>query len=82
MALENIQVFDILLGGIGLFILKKIIDTSSKKKQLPLPPGPKRKPLIGNLLDLPQGELDWLHWLKHKDLYGEHDYFYRMVIRT
>ncbi|KAB8208718.1 cytochrome P450 [Aspergillus parasiticus] len=36
-----------------------------------LPPGPRPKPMIGNLLDLPPpGALDWLHWLKHKELYG------------
>ncbi|KLO17020.1 cytochrome P450 [Schizopora paradoxa] len=70
MAIQNLQVFDILLGGLGLFILKQILDKSTKNKSLPLPPGPKRKPLIGNLLDLPQGELDWIHWFKHKDLYG------------
>lgn len=37
----------------------------------PLPPGPKGKPIIGNLLDLPAaGKQEWRHWLKHKDLYG------------
>lgn len=37
-----------------------------------LPPGPRPKPIIGNLLDLPPpGALDWLHWLKHKELYGK-----------
>jgi len=36
-----------------------------------LPPGPKGKFLIGNLLDLPSpGAQEWQHWLKHKDLYG------------
>ncbi|CAG8120032.1 unnamed protein product [Penicillium salamii] len=38
---------------------------------LQLPPGPKRKPIIGNLLDLPAaGKQEWQHWLKHKELYG------------
>ncbi|KAE8384514.1 hypothetical protein BDV23DRAFT_189139 [Aspergillus alliaceus] len=38
-----------------------------------LPPGPTPKPIIGsNLLDLPPpGAPEWLHWLKHKELYGK-----------
>lgn len=34
-----------------------------------LPPGPKRWPIIGNLLDLPKS-YNWIHWSKYKDLYG------------
>ncbi|RAL12933.1 cytochrome P450 monooxygenase fmaG [Aspergillus homomorphus CBS 101889] len=42
-----------------------------KKLPAPLPPGPKQKPLIGNLLDLPpSGGQDWVHWYKFKELYG------------
>jgi hypothetical protein len=37
----------------------------------PLPPGPKRLPLVGNIADLPpSGTLEYLHWFKHKELYG------------
>ncbi|KLO06300.1 cytochrome P450 [Schizopora paradoxa] len=60
---------NILLGGLILFVLKQIVERTYSK-QIRLPPGPKRKPLIGNLLDLPKGEFDWIHWLRHKDLYG------------
>lgn len=47
------------------FVLKR------RKKRLPLPPGPKGLPLLGNVKDLPSpGEKEYLHWLKHKDAYG------------
>ncbi|RAH49639.1 cytochrome P450 [Aspergillus brunneoviolaceus CBS 621.78] len=43
----------------------------SRQKHPPLPPGPPRRPIIGNLNDLPRpGQQDWKHWLKHKELYG------------
>lgn len=43
----------------------------SKSHANPLPPGPKGLPLVGNLNDLPKpGELEYEHWLKHKDIYG------------
>lgn len=49
-----------------LFLLAKL-----RGRGLPLPPGPKPKPVIGNLTDLPpSGQPDWLHWTKHKDVYG------------
>ncbi|GLA03815.1 hypothetical protein AnigIFM60653_003830 [Aspergillus niger] len=56
-------------GLLGLLILKSFL--TRKKFLAPLPPGPKPKPIIGNLLDLPsKGEADWLHWYKHKKAYG------------
>jgi hypothetical protein len=37
----------------------------------PLPPGPAGLPLLGNVNDLPKpGELEYMHWLRHTDLYG------------
>lgn len=42
-----------------------------KPQTLPLPPGPKALPLIGNLLDMPSGSvLEGKHWAKHRSLYG------------
>jgi hypothetical protein len=41
------------------------------KHTLPLPPGPKGVPILGNVNDLPKpGILECHHWLKHKDIYG------------
>jgi len=61
--------FIILLTILGLYIAKTTL--FGKKRSAPLPPGPKPKPIIGNLYDLPPaGTQEWKHWLKHKDLYG------------
>ncbi|TDL20089.1 cytochrome P450 [Rickenella mellea] len=57
---------DVALCILGLCILKFAFAPSKRKN---LPPGPKPFPLVGNLLDLPK-EYDWLHWAKHKALYG------------
>lgn len=54
------------LGTYVYFTLRRTYKPAS-----PLPPGPKPRFLIGNLLDMPRpGEKEWLHWAKHKDLYG------------
>ena len=44
---------------------------SSLRPRTPLPPGPRGLPIIGNMFDMPK-EYEWLHWAKHKDLYGAH----------
>jgi len=61
-----------LVYGISLllvfYLIRKFIFT---QKQLPLPPGPKGLPIIGNVADMPpKGGLEWQHWLKHKNIYG------------
>ncbi|KAL4937129.1 hypothetical protein BDV06DRAFT_232778 [Aspergillus oleicola] len=60
------------LGIFGLYALKRYLDVpSSTFSHLFLPPGPKPLPIVGNLRDLPPAdEPAWLHWAKHKDLYG------------
>jgi hypothetical protein len=43
----------------------------TRERRLPLPPGPRGHPLLGNVSDLPKpGEYEAQHWLKHKELYG------------
>ena len=65
----SMYIVDAALAGVGLFILKQLF--TPKKTPAPLPPGPKPKPIIGNLGDLPPaGEQEWVHWGKHKELYG------------
>ncbi|KAE8348663.1 cytochrome P450 [Aspergillus coremiiformis] len=62
-------VVSLLLGLMGLYVLRWALQ--NRKKRTKLPPGPAPKPIIGNLLDLPPaGTPDWLHWFKHKELYG------------
>lgn len=60
----------VILGALALYVAKTLI---TRKNPLgPLPPGPKPKPIIGNISDLPApGAQDWMHWIKHKDLYGK-----------
>ncbi|KAH8105630.1 cytochrome P450 [Phellopilus nigrolimitatus] len=65
----NLIYFDVLLGCVGAYVLKRYL--ASGADHPPLPPGPKPKPIVGNLLDLPPpGTYEWLHWAKHKELYG------------
>ncbi|KAJ5698623.1 cytochrome P450 [Penicillium macrosclerotiorum] len=62
------QIFYAVAFLAALYLLRKLLFS---KKQLPLPPGPKGLPLVGNVADLPpKGGLEWQHWLKHKDIYG------------
>ena len=63
----NLVVFSTLFT---LYLLNRLYQRTSKH-DLPLPPGPKGLPLLGNIKDLPTpGILECHHWLKHKDLYG------------
>ena len=45
--------------GIGLVTVVLMIGLRNRRKQLPLPPGPPRQPIVGNLLNVPK-EFEWL----------------------
>jgi hypothetical protein len=56
-------------GIVAAYLIRRFLRSS--KHVLPLPPGPKGLPLLGNINDLPKpGVLECHHWAKHKDLYG------------
>ena len=71
---------DTLLAALGILLFRKLLARIRASKRLPLPPGPPKKPLIGNLLDVPTGR-SWLGWathatrfgaLSHLDIFGNH----------
>lgn len=58
-------------AGIALLGLVVYLLFLRKKREVPLPPGPRPLPLLGNVFDFPpQGVPEHVHWLKHKDRYG------------
>lgn len=62
----------LLIVALGIATLYAVNGWKSKQSRGPLPPGPAPLPIVGNIRDLPpKGTQDWVHWLKHKALYGE-----------
>ncbi|KAF8897192.1 cytochrome P450 [Infundibulicybe gibba] len=58
---------DLCLATLGLFIIRRFIRSRST---VPLPPGPKGLPLVGNILDMPS-EKEWLTFAKWGDTWGD-----------
>ena len=54
----------------GYMLFSQLTKGRSNPKGLPLPPGPKGYPLIGNFLDLPVDRA-WLVYDKWSKVYGE-----------
>lgn len=69
----------ILIILVSLIVLICASLSQRKKHSLILSPGPPRRLIIGNLMDLPKpNEPEWEHWLKHKKLYGNQKTVNRM----
>jgi hypothetical protein len=71
MAFDSVTfIFLVGVGATLAYVVKYFIWGDSNG--LPLPPGPKGLPLLGNVNDMPPpGVLEYDHWLKHKDVYGQ-----------
>lgn len=59
--------YDLLLAGFGVYCIKQILD---KKHPAPLPPGPKKLPLLSNLLDIPSDK-PWITFAEWGKKYGD-----------
>ncbi|KAG5644939.1 hypothetical protein DXG03_007404 [Asterophora parasitica] len=68
MALSFINTLDISFAFLFVFILNSLLRRA--KQTIPLPPGPKGLPLIGNVLDMPS-EKEWLTFAKWGEQFGD-----------
>ncbi|KAL2802186.1 cytochrome P450 [Aspergillus granulosus] len=64
----------LLLAALGAVTITWLITSIVKRPLLPLPPGPKPVPLIGNIHQLPK-RLQWLHLYRLSKQYGPIMYF-------
>lgn len=61
----------LLIAGVIALLSVIYIKTRQQNHRLPLPPGPKGLPILGNIFDLPNpNSAEFEHWLTHKEAYG------------
>jgi hypothetical protein len=69
-SLADLHRLFLLFGGVcTVALVAKIISARRKRKGLPLPPGPKPLPVVGNLRDIPQHD-PWKGYKALTDQYG------------
>lgn len=54
---------------LSIYMLVQIVSMMRRGSALPLPPGPRPIPLLGNIFNFPKGH-EGPHWAKHKEIYG------------
>jgi hypothetical protein len=62
---------DILVLVVAISACYLLYSRGLRSGRLPLPPGPKRKPIIGNLLEWPTDNKEWETFWKWREQYGE-----------
>jgi len=59
---------DLIASLASFSLLFYLYSRSKRRSRLPLPPGPKKLPLIGNLLDMPKG-FEWVTYQRWAQQY-------------
>ncbi|THU82960.1 cytochrome P450 [Dendrothele bispora CBS 962.96] len=63
----SVTYLDIILAALAVYCVVRVV---SRRSSLPLPPGPRRLPIIGNLLDMPLSK-EWETFSKWGKEYGD-----------
>ena len=71
-AFVSCLVFDIpaTLCGLGLGIIGYLYFKQNEARNLPLPPGPKKLPIIGNAMNMPKS-FEWVAYARWSEEYGQ-----------